>query len=425
MKIEVTDLSPVKKTLSVEADPDEVAQETEAVVRRYAGQARIPGFRPGKAPIEVIRRRFAKEIQEDVRDRLISRLYSSATREKGLRPIGDPVLEDLNHDPGTAFRFKTTFEVFPELTPKSYRGIEARRVAAKVAPNEIDESLESLRQANARYTAEDGRAALAGDLVVADVEEHPEGAEAKRRERATIEIGIPEQRPEFNERLTGVTPGADVEFDIAYPAEHPSPAIAGKSVRYRLHVHEVKRRDVPELDDEFARDLGDFEDLAALRERIRKDLQERKESESRQAVRQSILDKVLLENPVALPEVLVDEEVQQRLEDMVRSMMLHGMDPRKAELDWKELRDRQVDPARKVVHARLVLDAIAVQESLKVEDPEIQERLRREATRIGETYESLRARLAKGGGLEALHIQMLREKSLDFLTSVANIQDVE
>ena len=106
-------------------------------------------------------------------------------------------------------------------------------------------------------------------------------------------------------------------------------------------------------------------------------------------------------------------------------MMLHGMDPRKAELDWKELRDRQVDPARKVVHARLVLDAIAVQESLKVEDAEIQERLRREAGRIGETYESLLARLAKGGGLEALQIQMLREKSLDFLTSVANIQDVE
>jgi trigger factor len=187
----------------------------------------------------------------------------------------------------------------------------------------------------------------------------------------------------------------------------------------------VKRKEVAPLDDEFAKDLGEFENVGALKERIRADLAERKVAAIRSGVRQEILDKVLAANPVPLPDVLVEEEIQHRLEDAVRELMFHGVDPRKAEIDWKAMRDRNEEPARKIVHARLVLDAIGVAEAVVVDGAAVDERVRREAERIGEPFGELRLRLSKGGGLQALETQMVREKTLDLITSIANIHGAE
>ncbi|HEX6852047.1 MAG TPA: trigger factor [Candidatus Polarisedimenticolaceae bacterium] len=425
MKIEVTEISPVKKTLSIEASEDEVSRETEAVVRRWASQVRIPGFRQGKVPVDLVRKRFAKEIQDDVRERLVSRLYAEAAREKGFRPLGDPVLDELKAEEGQPFTFKTTFEVLPEFAVKDYKGVEVRESAPQVGEAEIDEALDQLRNAHARYLAEEGRAAAAGDLLVADVTEAVDGEEPRTRERAMLEVGLTDQVPAFNDAIHGAKPGDDLDFHVVYPADFAIERLAGRNARYQIHVHEVKRRELPALDDEFAKDMGDFESFAALRERIRRDLEDRKLAEVRSATRQAVLDKVLLENPVALPEILVEDEIRERLEDMVRAMMYHGVDPRTAEIDWKAARDRQEEPARKTVHARLVLDAVAKAESITVDRAEVEARISREAERIGEKPAAVRERLSKGAGMQALEIQMVREKSLDFLTSVANIRRAE
>lgn len=421
MKIDLTDLSPVKKSMVVEVDVAEVERETDQVLRRYRQQARIPGFRPGKAPLPVVRARFAREVEDDVRDRVISRSYVEAAREKGLRPLGDPVVEELNHEQGMPLRFKTTFEVLPEIHPKGYKNVEVRRRKADTSEAELERALEELRQSRARLVGEEGRAAAAGDVVLADLAGHPEGAEPFRRERMMIEVGAQDNLPAFNERLVGVKAGAELEFPIDYPPDYRLPALAGRTVRYRLKLHEVKRREVPELDDEFAKDLGDFESLTALRARLRQDLQARKEHEAEQELRRSLVDKVLLENPVVLPDVLVDQEIRHRLEEIVRGMVLQGVDPQKVDIDWKELRQRQEEPARKAVHARLILDAVARAESLSVDEQECEERIRRDARLAGESYDKLRARFKTDAGLEAVRTQLVREKSLDYLTSVANI----
>lgn len=425
MKIELTDLSPVKKSLAVEVPVEEVSKETEAVIRRYAGQVKLPGFRQGKAPAEIVRKRFAKEIDTDVRERLISRLWREATAEKGLIPLGDPVLDDLTHEEGTPFQFKTTFEVLPRFDVKDYKGVEAKTPPSVVEPAEVDQALESIRQSRTQYVADEARLAEPGDVIVADLEETPEGGETTKRERVVLEVGGSGNPEAFNKQIAGARHGRPYAFDIDYPADHPNEVLAGKKVGYRVQVHEVKRREIPPLDDELAKSLGEFDDLAALKTRVSSDLAERKAAMSRSAVRQSILDTVLAANPVPLPDVLVEEEIQHRLEDMVREMMYHGVDPRKAELDWKQLRDRNEEPARKIVHARLVLDAIAVAEGVSVDRRELDERIRREAERIGEGYDVLRLRLSKAGGLQALETQMVREKSLDLITSIANIHGAE
>lgn len=425
MKIEITDLSPVKKSLAVEVDAEEVSKETEAAVRRYTGQVRLPGFRQGKAPVDLVRKRFAKEIEDDVRERLITRLWREATREKGLIPLGEPVLEGLKHERGLPFGFKTTFEVLPQFEVKDYRGVEATSPSSRVEDRDVDEALEAIRQSHARYILDEARLAEPGDVIVADLHEQPEGGEAKTRERVVLEVGAPGNPELFNARILGATTGAALEFELDYPLEGAPSTLAGKKVRYRLLVHEVKRKEIPPIDDELAKDLGEFDSLLALKTRVRSDLSERKAALARSGVRQAILDKVIAANPVAIPDVLVEEEIQQRLQDMVREMMFHGVDPRTAELDWKQLRDRNEEPARKIVHARLVLDAIAAAESVTVDRKDLEERIRREAERISESYEAVRLRLSKGGGLQALETQMVREKSLDLITSIANIQGAE
>jgi trigger factor len=425
MKVELTDLSPVKKSMSVVVDAEEVAKETATIVEGYAQKANIPGFRRGKVPKTVIRARFAKEVEEDVRERVVARFFHEAARERELQPLGNPTLDDVEHEAGQPLTFKTTFEILPEFELKDYKGVEASRPPDTVADDEVDKAMEEIRQARVNLVTEEGRKAGTGDVVVADVTGTPEGGEPFNRERMMIEVGSTENLPAFNEGLEGAGSGDELEFPVDYPAEYQAENLAGKTVRYRLAVHEVKRRELPDLDDEFAKDLGDFESLEQLRAKVREDLQHRKRHASEGAVRQQILDKVLLENAIVLPEILVEEEIRHRLEEIVRRMYAQGIDPEKAEFDWKELRKQQEAGAQKSVHARLVLDAVAKAESISVEQSEVDERLRRDAQAMGEAPEKLRATLKKQGGMEVLKNQILREKSLDLLTSVANIQTEE
>jgi trigger factor len=426
VKVDLTDLSPVKKQLAIEVSPDELDRELRTVLQAYARRARIPGFRPGKTPLELIRQRFRKEVEEDVRERLVARSFERAARERGLRPVGEASLDELTHEDGRPFAFKATFEVLPEIQPAGYRGLEVRRQSPRVTDAEVDQALEELRAARVRHVHEPGRHAQVGDIVVADLEGTPAEGEPFRQERAQIEVGAATNLPDLDRVLPGLAEGAEVELTVDYPPGYPVAALAGKRADLRLHVHEVKRRDLPALDDELARELGEeFQGLEDLRRRLREDLGARKSHQATLAVRQALLDKVLLANTVLLPEVLVEREIRQRLEEIARNLLLGGVDLEKAEIDWNALRQRQLEPARRAVHARLVLDAIAQAEQITVEPAEMDHRIQAEARRHGETPQRLRATLQKHGGEQTLRAQLLREKTLDYLSSVANIQGEE
>ena len=427
MKIEVTDHSPVKKSMSVEVGPEEVETETERVLRRFSQRVRIPGFREGKAPTSIVRSRFAKEIEDDVRETLVGRLYGDAAREQGFEPLGDPTLDGIDHEAGQPFRIRTTFEIAPKIEPKNYTGIEVRRGAVVVGEADVEKVFADLRDSSAKLETVEDRAATTGDFVVADIAatSEDEGFEPFEREKTLLEVGATGNLPEFNDGLEGAKAGDAREFRVPYPAEYESPQLAGKTVHYSVSVHEIKVKKVPELDDEFAKDMGDFESLAALEARVREDLAHRKKHEVEGQVRQDVIDKILVEHPVPLPEILVEHEVRNRLEDLVRKLMMQGMDPSKMELDWKQLRERQEQGARKAVHARLVLDAIAIAEGIAVDGQEVEDRIRREAQRADQPVEELRSRMKQGGGMEALKNQIVREKTLDFVTSVANIREEE
>jgi trigger factor len=424
MRVDVQDLGPAKKSMSVEVDVEDVARETEAVLRGYRQRVRVPGFRPGKAPLSLIQARYGKEVQDDVRDRLVTRFFQKAAQQNGLRPVGEPLLDDVVYEEGRPLSFKTTFEVLPQIEPRSYKSVEVRRPSARISEADIEAALEELRQARAAFVTEEGREASSGDVVIVDLEGAPAaaGAASFRRERIPIEVGARTNLPAFNERLVGARAGAELSFAVDYPQDFAGGDLAGKRVEYRLTVHEVKRRQPPALDDEFAKDLGEFDNLDALRARIRKDLEASRARAADQAVRQAVLDHLLLENPIVLPDALVEHEIRRRLEEVVRNMILQGLDPQKLDIDWAQLRSRQEEPARKAVHARLLLEAVARVEGIAVDSRDVEDRVRRDAERTGQAADKLRATLKPKAALEAFKNQLLREKSLDYLTSVANIQ---
>lgn len=422
MKVDVTDLGPTRKQMCVEIAVEDVERETESVLKGYRAKASIHGFRKGKAPMSVIKARFADALKEDVRDRIVGRSFAKAAQEQGLRPLGEPALDELTHEDGSPLTFKTTFDVLPEIKPGGYDKIEIDRPKLELAEAEVDKALEELRQSRVQLVAEESRTAETGDVVFVDIEGSVPGGEPFKREKLPIEIGESSNLKEFNEQLIGAGPGGKLEFPVTYPEDYGATHLAGKTVEYRLSVHEVKRKVLPELDDEFAKDLGEFEDLAALRARLRQDLEERMKRRDRSEVRNAVLEKVLIENPVVLPDVLVESELRARLEEMVRDMMMRGIDPEKAEIDWEEARKRNAEPARKSVHARLLLDAIAETEQIRVEEEEIEARIAEEARRIGESVEALKKRMDQHSSRQALATQLVREKSLDYLMSVANIR---
>ena len=425
MKIELSDVSAVKKIMTVEVPPEIVEKERDSVVRGYAKKASIPGFRPGKAPHSVIRTRFARELREDVRERVLTRAYAEAAKEKGLRPITDPIVDEVHDEEGQPFRFKTTFEVLPEIELKNYKEIEVRERRVSVGDDDVEKMLEELQQSRTQLVTEEGRKASTGDVLVADTEGTPEEGEPFKRERMMIELGATDNLPAFNEQLEGLAGGDEKTFSVDYPAEYPAKELAGRTVAYKLTVHEVKRREVPEIDDEFAKDLGEFDDLDALKARVREDLVERQRHEIDGEVRQSLLQKLLTDHPIVLPEALVEQEIRKRLEELARNLVMQGVELEKADLDWKDIRAKQEDPARKSVHARLLLDAVARAEDLKVSDEELDERIENDARQMGQKPAELRHRLERSGGSEPLINQLLREKSLDLIKTSANISTEE
>ena len=422
----MTSPGPVRRVMAFEVGPEELARETDVVLRGYAQKAKLPGFRPGKAPLALVRARLGKDVETEVRERIVARCFRDATRERGVEPIGEPVLDEIGALDAAGLRFRVSFEVLPTITLAGHRGVEVRRPAAVVADAEIERTLEELRQAHARLVpATEGHLAATGDVVVCDLRGTPSEGEPFARERVLLEVGAAQLPSVFAERLTGATGGTELDFTVDHPAGDPARELAGRSVRYEIRVREVRMRELPALDDEFAKDLGEFADLAALRARLRTDLEARAAHEAERRVRQAVLDEVLLRNPIVLPEGLVDEEIRRRLEQGVRGLIARGIDPQKVELDWKRLRDEQVEPARKTVHARLILDAVARVEGLTIEATEVEERVRRDAEALGEKPAKLREQLASAGGIDALSAQMCREKALDLLTSVANIRSEE
>jgi trigger factor len=421
MKADLVDVNETRKNLKIEIPSDVVDAEIDRVARDYSKRARIPGFRPGKAPTRVIKQRFKDQILHDVAHDLVPRAVDEALRERGVEPVDTPDILDVLVEEGRAMTFTASFDTVPAFEVGPYETITINRPSNRVEDEAVNQALERLRNRAARFEPVEGRGIVEGDIVTVDLERtDPDGKVGKHTD-VTVELGASANPPGFDAELLGLEAGATKSFTVHYPADHPIGELANTDVSYTVTVKGLKRRVLPDLDDEFAKDLGEFETLDALTGRVREDLEHEARHAADRAVRGDLMKQLAARVSFEVPQSLIERESDRRLEDFAGRLVDQGIDPRKAGLDWKAFRDAQRDPAREAVASALVLDEVARREHLEVTSAEVDQEIERYAERTGRTPAAVRAALEKEGGLSRIYTGLRREKSIDFLMGRATI----
>jgi trigger factor len=427
MKAEFVDVSETRKRLNIEIPSDQVDAEIDRITARVGRSARVPGFRPGKVPTRVVWQRFRDDILHDVAHGLVPQAVEVALRERDVEPIDTPDVRDVVVEAGKPLTFTATFDTVPAFDPGDYRGIALRKTSVAIEEDAVDGMLERLRQRGARFDPIEGRPLGANDWATVDLTRQMLGgdplAAPESHSDVTIEVGAQANPPGFDEQLIGLEAGAAKTFTVTYPADYAATELAGKSVEYTVAVKGVKQRVVPALDDEFAKDLGSFDSLAALRERVRHDLEHEATHESDGEMRGDLLKALAARVAFQVPDTLVEAELDRRVEDVARRLIEQQVDPRKAGIDWNDMRTAQRDKAIESVKATLVLDEIAKREPVTVSDDEVGQEIARFAERGKRTEAAVRAQLEKDNGIARLRSGMRREKTMDLLLANASITE--
>ena len=387
----------------------------------YSRTARVPGFRPGKTPPRVIKQRFKDQILHDVAQDLIPRVVGDVLRERGVEPVDTPDVRDVTIEVGQPLTFTASFDTVPAFEPGDYSTIALRRPSSKVEDEAVADALERLRQRAARFEPVEGRGLEHGDTALVDLERREPNGKADTHRGVSVELGSTANPPGFDQELVGLESGASKTFTIHFPADHPSAELAGTDMTYTVTVHGIKKRVVPALDDEFAKDLGEFDSLDALRLRVREDLEHEARHGAEREMRAELMKQLAARVPFDVPVSLVEREIDRRIEDFARRLMEQQVDPREAGIDWNAFRESQRDVAREAVGGALALDEVARREGLEVSQEEVEREIARYGERTGRTPTAVRARLEKEGGLSRIHSGLRREKSIDFLMARATI----
>ena len=421
MKAELVDVNETRKNLTIEIPRDVVDAQIERVARDYSRKARIPGFRPGKAPARVIKQRFRDQILNDVAHELVPTAIDEAIRERGLEPVDTPDVRDVNVEEGSPLTFTASFDTVPAFEPGDLSAISLNRSRVAIDEQAVADALTRLRERAARFEPVEGRGVVEGDTVTADLDRKDPDGKIESHKDVGIMLGAKANPPGFDAQLLGMEVGAAKSFTIQFPADYAVAEMQNTSVDYTATVKGIKRRVVPELDDEFAKDLGAFENVEALRARVREDLEHEARHAAEREVRADLMKQLAARVPFELPASLIEREIDRRLEEFARRLMDQNIDPRQAGIDWNAFRESQRAPAREAVASAIALDEIARREQLQVGEDEVEAEIARYGERTGRAAAAVRGALEKEGGLSRVYAGLRREKSIDFIMARATI----
>ena len=434
MKTELVDHSPTRKELKIEIDADAVRAEYDRVSDRYAALANVPGFRKGHAPRSVVRARFKNEIRGEVVQNLVPRALQDAIVERDLNVIGEPDIhldnnEGLDKLGEQPIALHAHVEVLPEIELGEYKGVEAARRVRPVTDETVDEWIAQLRESSASLLPVEDRGAELGDTVTVDFLGKyiaPQEPDDINVEAVDVVLGGEGVVSEFTENLTGVQVDDVKTFRVKYPEDFSSQGLAGKEIEYTATVTAVRRKELPELDDEWARSLGEeFESLADLRAKLRQDMELRAKYEADNKVRDELMRKLIAAHQFEVPESLVKSQARRLMESTVRDMMQHGIDPRSPEISWDNMQNVFLGQATEDLRGSILLERIADAEQVEVSDEEIEQEIVRIALASRQSEEQVRAALTKQGGERSIADRLRHRKALDLLVAAAKIKDEE
>lgn len=431
MKTELIDVSPTRKEIKIEIDPEVVRQTFDRVSDRYAKLANVPGFRKGHAPRGVVRTRFKSEIRGEVLRELVPEAINEAIGKHELTTIGEPGIH--LDETETSERFgekpisvKVDVEVLPNVTLRAYKGIAATRSVRPVSDEDVERMIEGLREASASLQPVEERGAELGDTVSVDVV----GKFVDRSDEEDINVkdvevvlGGEGVQQEFTDNLLGVKADDEKNFRVSYPEDFSSKDLAGRKVDYSVRVTAVRIKELPEMDDEWAKSLGDFDSLQSLRTQVREDLERRAKAEADHVLRARVMHKLIEEHKFEVPETLVQHQMSTRLREMVDDMIGRGIDPRNHELDWEGARDKLRPVAEDDVRSSMLLELISKEEKIDVTDEEIEAEIQEIAVAARQPLEQVHATLTKEGGNRSIANRLRNRKALDLLVQNAQITD--
>jgi len=415
LKVEYVEESSVRKSLSFEIEPEVVEKEIETHARDYARKVKLPGFRPGKIPTEVIKRRFREAVLGEAAESIVNRVVFDELEGRGLRPLASPKVEDLKIDENQPMTFRAVFETLPLVEMPEYRGLEVTAKRPEVKDEDVDGELDKMRDEAARYDAVEDRPAREGDHVVLDVKFASAEGKPRHDENVLVEVGAQDNHRDLNAGLVGMAPGETKQVRLVQEEAQVSPPKAERAVEYTVTLKAVKTKVVPAADDEFAKDLGEFASLAELRDAVRKRLQAAEDRRADREAKSALVEALVAKANFEVPEALVERHMSARTENAARGLALQGIDPSKLGMDWRQYRDTQREESVKAAKADILLDEIARREGIEALDAELDAEVARFAK------ETVRKQMEEEGELSALRARIREEKTLDLLKANARL----
>ncbi len=424
MNVTVEEISPVKKKICVEIPDDRVSQEIDAIYRELGKQAKIKGFRPGKVPRNILERYFKDYIKSEVIQKLIQETYSEALSEKGLQPVSPPVIDPGELEKGKPYTYSATIEVKPEIRIEGYTGLKIKGKKEEVKEEEIEERLKGLQELYAQLrTIPESRPVQAGDHVIFDYEarmDHQPLEEGKAID-FSVKVGSGRFIPALEEKMIGMRPEEEREVEVSFPEDYGYKKWAGKTISFRIKVKEIKEKVLPPLDDEFAKDLGEYESLDDLKARLREELEKEKAARLDRELKDQLVDQLLQSHAFDIPESMVEDQIRALLSDTRMRLAAQGVTLGQLNIPEEKLREDYQEVAKRQVRTLLILEKIADQEGIAVTDEEVEERLRSISERTRQKLDVVKRYYESNGLIPDLKTGILTDKTLDFLLSQAEI----
>jgi trigger factor len=423
MKVQVEELSPIEKKLSIEVDDARVAEELTRAYGALGKQVKLPGFRQGKVPRRILEQRFRDKVEQDVTQRVMQSAWLEAVRDHNVEAVSPPqVTNSSGIRPGAPFSFEARVEIKPKVDAKDYQGVPLTRSDVQVTDAEVAERLEQVRQNLARLEPVEGRdTAQAGDFATVDYEASVEGKEfaGSKATDVTVEL-VPGELVESNvAALEGTQVGGTKEIDYAFPADYRVEEVKGKTARFKFTVKGLKKKIIPELNDDFAKEAGEAQSLEELRAKARTDLEQGKRNKAQNEEREALFKALIERNTFEVPRAMVERAIDSMLDNRLRAMARMGMDPRQLNLDFARLREDLREEALREVKGALILESVAQQHNIQTSDEDLDKKIEELAKEANQSLAVVRKYFKGPEERQGLSLRLREEKTIEFLKAQA------
>ena len=423
MTVEIIEVNSCKRNLAVDVPANEVDKEIDGIAREYASKAKVPGFRPGKVPLSIIRQRYGNDLLQEAAQKIIERTWKEAVDEHDLRPLAQPEIKVEENKPGSNLKFTVAFEILPPLEVNDYKGVDVTLPSSEISDEKVNEAMENLREQNAQFVPVDGGEAQDGHYLTLTVDgEFEEAQPPIHEEDVTLIVGNPQTNAEFSDNLRGARAGETRSFEISYPEDYHRKPYAGKKVRYTVHIKDIKEKQLSELNDDFAKDMGS-DSLEALQTKVRDELVTQAKQNAEKKAREALLDSIIERQSIDIPDCLVQDELESYVNRIASSLAYQGIDVKQTSVDWKKMLDEERPRAEQSVRRAMFLDAIARQEEIEVTNEEMEAELKKLAEGTDKSAAAWRAQLEKENRIQSLEQHLRQNKALDFIYRNAKINE--